>query len=186
MRLPEQLWVLSKAVGRALSEAKRTIALAESCTGGGLAYCLTAVPGSSAWLQGGVVSYSNASKQALLGVSTSLLEVHGAVSEQVARAMALGALNGLMSDIAASITGIAGPTGAVPGKPVGTVCFGIARGPVFVKNGGDTSRIAKYPAEPVVHTETVQFFGDRAQIREQAMVYALQAILYSITKNNCI
>jgi nicotinamide-nucleotide amidase len=181
MRIPEQLWLLSKAVGHALSQAKRTIALAESCTGGGLAYCLTAVPGSSAWVQGGVVSYSNASKQSLLGVSSSLLELHGAISEPVAHAMALGALNGLMSDIAVSITGIAGPTGAVPGKPLGTVCFGIARGPVFVKNGDDASRIERYPAEPVVHTETVQFFGDRAQIREQTMVYAMQAILSGIT-----
>ncbi len=108
-------------------ECGLTIATAESCTGGLLAAALTATSGSSAVLDRGFVSYSNAAKTQSLGVPHSLLNAHGAVSEQVARAMAEGALHNSNADVAVSITGIAGPGGASDGKPVGLVHFGIAR-----------------------------------------------------------
>lgn len=104
-----------------------TVATAESCTGGLLAAALTSVPGSSAVVQCGFVTYSNDAKVAALGVSLSLLNTHGAVSAEVAAAMAEGALARSNADVAISITGIAGPGGATPDKPVGLVYFGLAR-----------------------------------------------------------
>ncbi len=109
-----------------LRAAGRTLAIAESCTGGLIAARLTEVAGSSDVLMGGVVAYSNASKQALLGVSAELLAAHGAVSEPVAAAMAAGARSRLVADVGIATTGIAGPAGGTPQKPVGTVCCAIA------------------------------------------------------------
>lgn len=102
------------------------LATAESCTGGLVAALLTEIAGSSDVVEGGFVTYSNAAKSALLGVPAALLEMHGAVSEPVARAMAEGALARTRADRAVAITGIAGPGGGVPGKPVGLVWFGLA------------------------------------------------------------
>ena len=102
------------------------LATAESCTGGLVAALLTEIAGSSDVVEGGFVTYSNAAKSALLGVSEALLEQHGAVSEPVARAMAEGALARTRADRAVAITGIAGPGGGSPGKPVGLVWFGLA------------------------------------------------------------
>jgi nicotinamide-nucleotide amidase len=121
---------------RLLTERKETLALAESCTGGAIANRLTNVPGASAVLLAGIVSYSNQAKQALLGVRAETLAEHGAVSEPVAREMAEGARQRMQAYYALSATGIAGPGGATPGKPVGTVFLGLA-GPaetVIVKN----------------------------------------------------
>jgi nicotinamide-nucleotide amidase len=114
-------------VGRLLREQGKTLALAESCTGGLLAEQITEVPGSSVYFKGGVVAYANAAKTALLGVSEALLGRHGAVSEETARAMAEGAKARFGADLAAAITGISGPDGGTPEKPVGLVYVALAR-----------------------------------------------------------
>ena len=112
---------LEKAVGRLLTEQKLTIALAESCTGGLIAHRLTNVPGSSAYLIGGVVSYANEAKERMLGVSHQTLQEHGAVSEETAREMSQGVRRLFQTDVALAVTGIAGPSGGTPEKPVGLV-----------------------------------------------------------------
>lgn len=117
---------LEAIVVRALAEQKQTLALAESCTGGFIANRITNVSGASAVFQGGAVTYSNGAKQALLNVSPETLAAYGAVSEQTAAEMAKGALHRFGSDYALSVTGIAGPTGGTPEKPVGTVFIGFA------------------------------------------------------------
>ena len=132
------------------------IATAESCTGGLVAAALTDIAGSSDVFERGFVTYSNLAKTEMLGVAEATLEAHGAVSEAVAREMADGALRHSAADLAVSVTGIAGPGGATPGKPVGTVCFGWAA----------------IDAAPV--TETRQFPGDRAAVRRAAALHALR------------
>ena len=113
-------------VVRLLAENKKTLALAESCTGGGIANRITNVPGASAVLAGGFVTYSNAAKQSCLGVRAETLAAHGAVSEPVAREMAEGARARLGTDFAVAVTGIAGPSGGTAEKPVGTVFIALA------------------------------------------------------------
>ena len=132
---------------------------AESCTGGGLAHAVTAVPGSSIWFERGFVTYSDAAKLELLGVSMDTLERFGAVSEQTAVAMAVGALQHSHGDISIAITGIAGPDGGSDDKPVGTVCFAWSG-----RNG------------PVRGTR-VLLPGDRDAIRDQSVALALQGLL---------
>ncbi|NHZ37248.1 CinA family protein [Massilia rubra] len=149
---------LSAKVGRALQAKGLLLVTAESCTGGGVAQAVTEVAGSTAWFDCGFVTYSNASKTELLDVSAALIAQLGTVSEEVASAMATGALANSNAHVALSTTGIAGPSGAVPGKPVGTVCFGWAR--------GDT-----------VQTERLVFAGDRQAVREQTVLHALQGLL---------
>ena len=149
---------LSAKVGRALQAKGLLLVTAESCTGGGVAQAVTEVAGSTAWFDCGFVTYSNASETELLDVSAALIAQLGTVSEEVASAMATGALANSNAHVALSTTGIAGPSGAVPGKPVGTVCFGWAR--------GDT-----------VQTERLVFAGDRQSVREQTVVHALQGLL---------
>lgn len=149
---------LAVQAGQALMDRGLLAATAESCTGGGIAMALTEIPGSSLWFESGFVTYSNASKTRLLNVPAALLEMHGAVSEEVAAAMATGALANSSAQVAVSVTGIAGPDGAVPGKPVGTVCFGFAM-------------------NRHVHTEKQLFLGDRHGIRAQAVIHALKIIL---------
>jgi len=117
---------MEEATGRALREHGLTLALAESCTGGLIAHRVTNVPGSSAYFLGSIAAYANAAKQALLGVPADVLATHGAVSEATACAMALGARRAFDSTLALATTGIAGPTGGTPDKPVGTVCFALA------------------------------------------------------------
>ena len=149
---------LAQEAGRVLQGKGLVLATAESCTGGGAAAAVTDIAGSSGWFERGFVTYSNASKTAMLGVPAELIARHGAVSEEVAAAMAAGALAHSGAQVALSTTGIAGPGGAVPGKPVGTVCFGWA-------------------VEGRVRTERRVFGGDRAAVRAQAVAHALQGLL---------
>lgn len=145
-------------VGQALAARNWLLATAESCSGGGIAYAITDVPGSSDWFDCGFVSYSNAAKSELLDVPAALIAQCGAVSEEVAAAMAEGAVANSNAHVAISTTGIAGPTGAVPGKPVGTVCFGWSK--------GDTT-----------YTERLVFQGDRQEVRRQTIEHALKGLL---------
>ena len=119
---------LETVLGRMLAGRHLTIAVAESCTGGLIAHRLTNVSGSSAYFERGVVTYSDASKSALLGVPSELIALHGAVSREVAESMARGVRLAAGTDIGISTTGIAGPTGGTPDKPVGTVWIGLADG----------------------------------------------------------
>lgn len=137
-----------------LRERGLTCATAESCTGGGVGSAITAVPGSSAVFVGGVVSYANAVKERVLGVSSATLATVGAVSAETAAQMAAGARRLLRADLAVAVTGIAGPDGGSDAKPVGLVWFGLA-------------------TAAGVRTERRRFGGDRAQVREQAVLHAL-------------
>ncbi|SRR5690625_75459 len=157
----ESIDTLAQAVGARLQALGHTVTTAESCTGGLIAGALTSVPGSSAWFHGGLVTYDNALKIEWLGVAPDVLEQQGAVSEAVVAAMAQGALQRAKANWAIAVSGIAGPGGAVPGKPVGTVCLGLAR--------------RGQPA--VVHTATQHFAGDRSAVREATVAAALRGLL---------
>ena len=146
------------AAAKFLTERKLHLTTAESCTGGGLSYWLTSVPGSSAWFDRGFVTYSNAAKVAMLGVDAQQLEIHGAVSEKTALAMAKGALLHSHADCAIAITGIAGPDGGTEEKPIGTVWIAWAN-----------SQGAK--------AQCFAFTGDRQAVRKQSMVAALAGLL---------
>jgi nicotinamide-nucleotide amidase len=142
--------------------AGRRIATAESCTGGLLSARLTDLPGSSAYVAGGIVAYANEAKAELLGVAPDLIATHGAVSEPVAEAMADGALSRFGADTAIAITGIAGPGGGTKDKPVGTVCF-----TVNLTDGGTSTRTLRLP-------------GDRSDIRERATTVAMHMLRRSL------
>jgi len=154
-----ELKELAQQVGEQLLQQHGLLAVAESCTGGWVAKCLTDIAGSSQWFDRGFVSYSNAAKQAMLGVSGDTLETAGAVSEQTVREMAAGVLENSLATVALAISGIAGPGGAMPGKPVGTVCF------------------AWTVAGDEVQAETRHFEGDRDSVRRQSVGFALQGLL---------
>ena len=149
---------LARQLGRKLEAAAGVLVTAESCTGGWVAQAVTSVAGSSAWFERGYVTYSNAAKQEALGVRKATLVRYGAVSEQTAREMARGALRKGRGSIALSVTGIAGPGGGSPGKPVGTVCFAFARG-------------------RKIRSETKRFKGNRNSVRRQSVVQALRGVL---------
>src|ERR1035437_4219013 len=119
----DTLTTLATLVGAKLRAKGLMLTTAESCTGGWVAQAVTAIAGSSAWFERGFVTYSDAAKQEMLGVSARTLAAHGAVSEQTARKMAIGALAHSHAQVALAITGIAGPDGGSAEKPVGTVCF---------------------------------------------------------------
>lgn len=154
----EDIIKLAIEVGQVLQQKDLLLATAESCTGGGVAQAITEIAGSSEWFDCGFIAYSNDSKTEMLDISAALIAQHGAVSEEIAAAMAQGALANSNAHIAISTTGIAGPTGAVPGKPVGTICFGWAMG----------SRVL---------TERKVFSGDRHAVREQTVAHSLQGLL---------
>lgn len=153
---------LAAAVGRRFAARGWTMALAESCTGGEALWRLTSVPGSSAWVEGGVVAYSNDVKRDILGVSQETLETHGAVSEAAAREMAQGMLRIVAARVGVAITGVAGPEGGSEEKPVGTVWFALAH-------------------DGRCRAERVRFPGNRAEVRERAAQHALH-LLYRIAE----
>lgn len=160
----KHLEALAADVGALLLSNGQRLVTAESCTGGWVAQCLTAIAGSSDWFERGFVCYSNEAKQEMLGVESDTLRLHGAVSEAVAAAMASGALRHSHGDWALAITGIAGPAGASPGKPVGTVCFGWA-GP-----------------EGYVDLETCHFSGAREDVRAHSVAHACSGLLKRATR----
>ena len=157
-----ELYELSARVAHKLRAAERRIVTAESCTGGWVAKALTDIPGSSEWFECGYVTYSNAAKMRDLGVSGATLEHFGAVSEQVVREMAEGALRVAHANVAVAVSGIAGPDGGTPEKPVGTVWFCAA-----ARQGTATDIIA----------EEKLFGGDRAFVRGRSVEHALRLIL---------
>jgi nicotinamide-nucleotide amidase len=148
----------ARALGRKCLRKRVVIATAESCTGGGVATAITRISGSAKWFDRAFVTYSNDAKREMLGVSPKSLKRFGAVSEQVAREMAAGALARSPADIVVAITGIAGPTGGAPGKPVGTVWFAWA--------GRDD----------IVQARHFRFEGDRVAVRLQSVFVALQGL----------
>jgi nicotinamide-nucleotide amidase len=149
---------LAKRVGQRLKAANAVLVTAESCTGGWVAQLVTSVAGSSDWFDRGFVTYSDASKQDLLGVRAETLRQHGAVSEQTAREMVLGALARSQGTVALSVTGVAGPTGGTKDKPIGTVCFAWAR-------------------RKRAQSETRLFSGNRESVRRQSVIHALEGVL---------
>ncbi|MDQ6619913.1 MAG: CinA family protein [Pseudomonadota bacterium] len=142
-----------------LTARKWSVATAESCTGGMIAAALTAVAGSSTWFDCGFVTYSNAAKVAMLGVSPATLDRDGAVSQATAEEMSLGALRGGRAEVAVSVTGIAGPGGGSPDKPVGRVCIAWRR-----QDGQGSVR-------------TFDFNGDRAAVRRASVLAALEGLI---------
>ena len=149
---------LASRLGAALQAAGAQVTTAESCTGGGIAEAITRIPGSSAWFEAGFVTYSNRQKTAQLDVPAALFEQVGAVSEEVVMAMARGAQRRANARFAVAVSGIAGPGGAVPSKPVGTVWLAWADG-------------------EKLRTERQVFAGDRAAVRLQTQVRALEVLL---------
>ena len=154
----DELTQLAQQVGAALRARGWMLATAESCTGGWVGEVVTSVSGSSHWYDRGFITYTNEAKQEMLGVSAQTLAEFGAVSEQTVREMAAGTLKHSRADITLAISGIAGPGGATPGKPVGTVCMAWA-----MRDGG--------------HSTTFHFQGDRAEVRRQAVATALRGVL---------
>ncbi|MBI5912694.1 MAG: nicotinamide-nucleotide amidohydrolase family protein [Betaproteobacteria bacterium] len=151
--------MLATLVGAKLKAKRLMLATAESCTGGWVAQAVTAIAGSSDWFERGFVTYSDAAKQEMLAVSARTLAAYGAVSEETAREMAAGALAHSRAQVAVAITGIAGPTGGSPEKPLGMVCFAWA-----IKGG-------------VVSAVTHRFNGDRESVRRQSVIAVLQGVL---------
>jgi nicotinamide-nucleotide amidase len=162
--LPDTVWPTLQRLSEALKARGWTLATAESCTGGLIAAGCTSLSGSSDWFERGFVTYSNAAKTEQLGVDETLIEGYGAVSEAVARAMAEGARRHSKAQVAVAVTGVAGPTGGSPEKPVGLVWFGWSVGP---------------------HSwaERCQFEGDRAAVRAATVQHALARLLEALAAN---
>lgn len=156
---------LAQVLGEKLTNAGLIATTAESCTGGGVAYAITEISGSSLWFDRSFVTYSNGAKTQMLGVDAGLIDEFGAVSKEVVNAMAIGAVKNSDADIAVAISGIAGPDGGSDEKPVGTVC------------------IAWYNAYSGHKTETYLFVGDRSEVRTQAIRLALLGLIDNIETN---
>lgn len=150
---------LARKAGVALAQQGLMLATAESCTGGWLGQALTSITGSSAWYERGFITYTPVSKHEMLGVDPATLEQYGSVSEQAASEMAAGVITRSHAQVAASITGIAGPHGGTADKPVGMVCF------------------AWIMKEGMACAETRYFSGDREEIRRQSVAGALQGVI---------
>jgi len=157
----DPLTLLAARVGTRLREQRALLVTAESCTGGWVSQAVTAIAGSSEWFERGFVVYSNAAKEELLGVRRETLERHGAVSEETARELALGALARSRGTISLAVTGVAGPAGGSAAKPVGLVCFAWA-------------------TRPGARTESRHFAGDRESVRRQSVIRALEGVLEAL------
>jgi nicotinamide-nucleotide amidase len=155
--MPSSVAHCCSLIADSLLKVQWQMATAESCTGGLIAAACTDLAGSSRWFERGFISYSNASKTDMLGVDAQLIAQHGAVSEPVARAMAQGALHHSRAQIALAVTGVAGPTGGSPEKPLGTVWFAWAT-PYYCTS------------------EMMQFTGDRAAVRASTVLHSLQKL----------
>lgn len=153
------LYRLAEEVGAALKARKLMLATAESCTGGWVSEAITMVPGSSDWFERGFVTYTYVSKREMLGVKEATLGRYGAVSEEVVREMVQGALARSHAQVAVAVSGVAGPSGGTPEKPVGTVCFAWS-----LKDGKPGA-------------ETRRFTGDREAVRRQSVEHALKGVL---------
>ena len=163
-RSPVTLYKLAERVGKALKSRNLMLVTAESCTGGWIAQAVTMVPGSSDWFERGYVTYTYISKREMLGVKEATLAAHGAVAEEVVREMAEGALERSHAQVAVAVSGVAGPGGGTPGKPVGTVCFAWA-----AKNAASRA-------------QTVRFPGDRDAVRRLSVERALQGVLRLVSR----
>jgi nicotinamide-nucleotide amidase len=150
---------LAKDVGAALKSHRLMLATAESCTGGWISEAVTMVSGSSEWFERGFVTYTYISKREMLGVKEATLERHGAISEEVVREMAEGALARSHAQVSVAVSGVAGPTGGTPAKPVGMVCF------AWALKGG------------VARSETARFKGNREAVRRRSVEHALTGVL---------
>ncbi len=150
---------LAGVLGRSCKKRRVVVTTAESCTGGGAAAAITRISGSAKWFERGFVTYTNIAKKEMLGVSQRTLATYGAVSEEVAREMAEGALRASHADVSVSITGIAGPTGGSKLKPVGLVCFGWSS-----RRGATQTRVFR-------------FGGDRIEVRIQSVAVAIQGLI---------
>ena len=155
----EELHQLAAELGNRLLARGWMLATAESCTGGWVGQLLTSLPGSSQWYERGFITYANAAKTEMLGVPEEMLTTHGAVSEETASAMAAGALDNSHAQAALAISGIAGPGGGSPQKPVGLVCYGWAL------------------ADGTVMSSTCRLDGDREEIRSRAVAAALRGLI---------
>ena len=161
MLMPTSFQETARELAACLLERGWQCAVAESCTGGLAGAALTDIPGASLWFAGGVISYSNEVKNRLLGVDAEILRLHGAVSEPVVRQMAAGACQATGAQAAVSLSGVAGPDGGTPDKPVGTVWIGVAV-------NGETSAFCHL------------FSGDRQAVREQAVAAAIGHLLDAV------
>ncbi|MBL8524756.1 MAG: CinA family protein [Betaproteobacteria bacterium] len=159
----EQIIELATQLGAALKGRGLMVATAESCTGGGIAEAITAVPGSSAWFDCAFVTYSYEAKTSMLGVLRDTLVDFGAVSEETAREMVEGAISRSRAQVAVAVTGIAGPDGGMPDKPVGTVWFSW-----------------KFPKKPII-SEVCHFTGGRSSVRNQTVAHALNKLLHNLS-----
>jgi len=157
--MSDTLTTLATLVGARLKDRGVKLAAAESCTGGWVAQAVTSVSGSSDWFERGFVTYSNDAKREMLGVRTETLDRFGAVSEETAREMALGALAASRAQLAVAITGVAGPTGGTAAKPVGMVCL------AWAAKAGAVDAVTKH------------FTGNREEVRRQSVICALQGVL---------
>jgi nicotinamide-nucleotide amidase len=157
--LDSRLFDLAVRVGQALKAKGWMLVTAESCTGGWVGEAVTMVPGSSEWFERGFITYTNIAKQEMLGVKAATLEVYGAVSEQTVREMVAGALANSHGHIAIAVSGVAGPSGGTPAKPVGTVCLAWGTG-----DAAATAVTRHYP-------------GDREAVRRQSVLEVLEGAL---------
>lgn len=157
--MDQALFDLAVKVGNVLRQRAWMLTTAESCTGGWVGACVTMVGGSSQWYDRGFITYSNSAKMQMLGVHEETLRVHGAVSEATVAEMAQGALARSNAHVAVSISGVAGPTGGTPDKPVGSVCIGWAG------------------REGQLRSRTLRFEGDRDAVRRQSVIAALEGVI---------
>ena len=164
--MSDPIFLLSEKVGRCLLEHGLLAVTAESCTGGWIGEAITAVPGSSAWFDRGFITYTNSAKQDMLGVTEETLAQHGAVSGETVREMALGALSHSRGNVAVAVSGIAGPTGGTPSKPVGTVWL------AWAAKGHEAL------------AECHVFSGDRESVRRQAVMRALEGLMELVDKTS--